>query len=50
VKADDKLLHARDTDGKVTDIADTWSLNATTVEDAEAEVDRQHWREPGGRR
>jgi hypothetical protein len=46
-EADDKLLHARDTDGKVTDIADTWPLNATTVEDAKAEVDRQHWREPG---
>ena len=37
---------SRDADGKVTDIADTWPLNATTVDDAEAEVDRQHWREP----
>ena len=36
-----------DPNGKVTDIADTWPLNATTVEDAKAEVDRQHWREPG---
>ena len=38
---------SRDADGKVTDIADTWPLNATTIEDAKAEVDRQHWREPG---
>jgi len=38
---------SRDLNGKVTDIADTWPLNATTVEDAKAEVDRQHWREPG---
>lgn len=38
---------SRDTNGKVTDVADTWPLNATTVEDAKAEVDRQHWREPG---
>ena len=38
---------SRDPHGKVTDIADTWPLNAATVEDAKAEVDRQHWREPG---
>ena len=38
---------SRDLNAKVTDVADTWPLNATTVEDAKAEVDRQHWREPG---
>ena len=38
---------SRDANGKVTDIADTWPLNATTIDDAKAEVDRQHWREPG---
>jgi hypothetical protein len=38
---------SRDIDGKVTDIADTWPLNASSVEDAKVEVDRQHWREPG---
>jgi len=38
---------SRDINGKVTDIADTWPLNASSVEDAKAEVDRQHWREPG---
>ena len=38
---------SRDISGKVTDVADTWPLNASSVEDAKAEVDRQHWREPG---
>jgi hypothetical protein len=38
---------SRDVAGKVTDIADTWPLNSATVADAKAEVDRQHWREPG---
>ncbi len=38
---------SRDINGKVTDIADTWALNASSLEDAKAEVDRQHWREPG---
>jgi len=38
---------SRDIDGKVTDIADTWPLNASSVEDAKVEVDRQHWGEPG---
>jgi hypothetical protein len=41
---------SRDINGRVTDVADTWPLNATSVEDAKAEVDRQHWREPRGRR
>jgi hypothetical protein len=38
---------SRDIDGKVTDVANTWPLNASSVEEAKAEVDRQHWREPG---
>jgi hypothetical protein len=37
---------SRDSNGKVRDIADTWPLNATTIEEAKAEVDRQQWREP----
>ena len=38
---------SRDLSGKVTDIADTWPLNADSLDDAKAEVDRQHRREPG---
>ena len=38
---------SRNVSGKVTDIADTWPLNADSLDDAKAEVDRQHWREPG---
>ena len=37
----------RDNNGKITDIANTWPLNATSLKDAKAEADRQQWREPG---
>ena len=38
---------SRDINGKITDIADAWPLNAGSIEEAKVEVDRQHWREPG---
>ena len=37
---------SRDRNGKVVDIANTWPLNAATLDEAKAEIDRQHWREP----
>lgn len=36
---------SRDSKGKATDIADSWPLNATTLLEAKAEVDRQKWGE-----
>jgi hypothetical protein len=37
---------SREPEGQASDIADTWPLNATSLEDAKAEVDRQAWGEP----
>ena len=36
---------SRDSNGKATDIADSWPLNATTLHEAKAEADRQKWGE-----
>jgi hypothetical protein len=37
---------SRQRKGKATDIADSWPLNATDLDEAKAEVDRQKWGEP----
>jgi hypothetical protein len=38
---------SRDSNGKATDIADSWPLTATSLEEAKAEADRQKWGEAG---
>ncbi len=39
---------SRNSTGKVTDIADSWPLNAITLCEAQAEADRQKWHEAEG--
>ena len=34
---------SRDSNGKATDIADSWPLTATSLGEAKAEADRQKW-------
>jgi hypothetical protein len=36
---------SRDSNGTATDIANSWPLNATTLDEARAEADRQTWGE-----
>jgi hypothetical protein len=38
---------SRDSTGKASDIADSWPLTATSLEEAKAEADRQKWGEAG---
>ena len=38
---------SRDPDGKVTDVTDSWSLNALSPVEAKAEADSQRWGKAG---